>query len=143
MADGPIINARRQIGWRRRLFSDTATAALWIGWVYLWIPVVGKFHQIIRAHLNLETTAMEVLETVAPIPVANSVVALLGTSALLMLWSLLPKRRVTHAHAGVAIEDHAQFFGLDPQEIQAGRDSRICVVTHDEKGAFVQIAVKS
>jgi len=44
-----------------------------------------------------------------------------------MLWTLLPKRKVTHAHPAVTIEDYALYFGLDLQDIQAGRASRICV----------------
>lgn len=138
--DKPIINVRRHMDWRRRLLSDVATAALWVVWIYLWIPVVGKLHQILLHHLNLETAAIEALDVVAPIPVVNSVIALLGTSVLLMLWTLLPKRKVTHAHAAVTIEDYARYFALDPKDIQAGRASRICVATHDEGGNLLEIA---
>lgn len=142
MSDKLIINVRRHIGWHRRLLSDIATAALWVIWFCLWIPVIVKFHQVILHHLNLQTAAIEALDVMAPIPVVHSVIALVGTSALLMLWTLLPKRKVTHAHAAVTIEDYARYFGLDPQDIQAGRASRICVATHDEGGNFVEIAVK-
>ena len=143
MVEKLIINARKQIGWRRRALSDVATAGLWIGWIYLWIPVFLKFHEVVRHHLNLEKAAIEVLEAVAPIPIEHSLVALLGTSALLMLWTLLPKREVTQAHAVEEIEDYAGFFGLAAQEIAAGRASRICVVTHDENGSIVGLEVKA
>lgn len=139
MPDKPIINARRQIGWQRRWLSDAATLALWIGWVYLWIPLVVKFHQIFIHHKNIEIAAIEMLETVAPIPVVTSVAILLGTSALLMLWTLLPKRSVIHAHEAVPVEEYARHFGLDAQAVQTGRASRICVVVHDEAGNFVEI----
>jgi poly-beta-1,6-N-acetyl-D-glucosamine biosynthesis protein PgaD len=143
MAEKLIINARKQIGWRRRVLSDIATASLWIGWIYLWIPVFRKFHEVVRHHLDLGKAAIEVLEAVAPIPIEHSIVALLGTSALLMLWALLPKLEVTQAHAVEEIEDYAGFFGLELREIAAGRASRICVVTHDENGGIVGVEVKA
>ena len=115
MAEKLIINARRQIGWHRRLLSDVSTAGLWIGWIYLWLPVIRKLHQVTRHHLGLETGVIDVLEAVAPISIHHSVEALLGTSALLLLWTLLPRRQVMQSHAVEAIEDYARYFGLAVQ----------------------------
>jgi poly-beta-1,6-N-acetyl-D-glucosamine biosynthesis protein PgaD len=143
MAEKLIINARRQIGWHRRLLSDVSTAGLWIGWIYLWLPVFRKLHQVTRHHLGLETDVIDVLEAVAPISIHHSVEALLGTSALLLLWTLLPRRQVTQSHAVEAIEDYARYFGLAVQEIEGGRDSRICVVTHDDNGDIVRVEEKT
>jgi poly-beta-1,6-N-acetyl-D-glucosamine biosynthesis protein PgaD len=143
MAEKLIINARRQIGWRRRLLSDVSTAGLWIGWIYLWLPVFSKLHQVIRHHLGLETEVIEVLEAAAPISIRHSLEALLGTSALLLLWTLLPRRRVTQSHAVETIEDYARYFGLTVEEIAAGRESRICVVTHDDDGDIVRVEART
>jgi poly-beta-1,6-N-acetyl-D-glucosamine biosynthesis protein PgaD len=135
-----IINASRQLAWHRRLFSDLATLALWIGWICLWIPLMVKFRQILLHHLNLETAAIQVLDVVAPIPVTHSVIALMGTSALLILWALLPSRQVKYAHEVATTEDFADCFRISPASIESGRASRICVVTHDEQGNVVDIA---
>jgi poly-beta-1,6-N-acetyl-D-glucosamine biosynthesis protein PgaD len=143
MAEKLIINARKQIGWGRRLLSDVSTAGLWIGWIYLWLPVFRKLHQVMRHHLGLETDVIQVLAAAAPISIRHSVEALLGTSALLLLWTLLPRRQVTQSHAVDTIEDYARYFGLAVQEIAAGRESRICVVTHDDNGDIVGIAEKA
>jgi poly-beta-1,6-N-acetyl-D-glucosamine biosynthesis protein PgaD len=142
MAEKLIINARRQIGWRRRLLSDVSTAGLWIGWIYLWLPVFTKLRQVTRHHLGLETDVIEVLEAAAPISVHHSVEALLGTSALLLLWTLLPRRQVTQSHAVEKIEDYARYFRLAADEIERGRASRICVVTHDDDGDIVGVNAK-
>src|SRR6478672_5079474 len=134
-----IINARRDLGWRHRAASDLSTAMLWIGWILLWAPVFRKLREVVRLHLQFELAAREILDTVTPISVVHSVVALLGTSMLLLSWSLLPKRRVSHAHATLTTVDHARHFGIDERQVAAGLQSRICVVNHDEHGAVTGI----
>lgn len=138
-----IINARRELGWRSRLVSDLLTACLWAGWVLLWIPVFRKLHQVIRLHLDFGLAAKEVLDTVTPISIVRSLIALVGTSALLLLWSLLPKRQVGEAHEFRSIDDYARYFNLDEGSIVDGSNSRICVVSHDEDGGITGIEVKS
>lgn len=134
-----IINARRDLGWRQRAASDLSTAMLWIGWILLWAPVFRKLQEVVRLHLQFALAAREILETVTPISVVHSVVALLGTSLLLLSWSLLPKRRVTHAHVTLTIADHARHFGIDERQVASGLHSRICVVNHDDDGAVICI----
>lgn len=141
VAEKMIINARRDLGWRRRLASDILTAGLWVGWVLLWIPVFRKLHQVIRLNVHFGLAAREVLDTVTPISLMHSMLALLGTSVLLLLWSLLPKRRVGEAHEARATLDYARHFGIDETAIKLGQDSRICVVSHDDDGAIIGIQV--
>jgi len=137
-----IINARRQLSWRRRVLSDVTTVALWLGWIYLWLPAYHKLHEVIRLKMSFEPAAIEVLETVDPISIRHSLVALLGTCALLLLWTLLPKRQVTKAHAVATLADYAQRFNLRGDDITAGRNSRVTVVHHDDDGAIVRIESK-
>jgi len=134
-----IINARRDLGWRQRAASDLSTAMLWIGWILLWAPVFRKLREVVRLHLQFELAAREILDTVTPISVVHSVVALLGTSLLLLSWSLLPKRRVTHAHVTLTTADHARHFGIDERQVASGLQSRICVVNHDDDGGVTGI----
>lgn len=129
-----IINARRQLDWKRRVFSDVVTAGLWIGWIFLWLPVYRRLHQVIGLHLNFDLAAHEVLEAVAPISYLHSIVALIGTCVLLLLWTLLPRRTVTHAHATETLADYASAFALDADLIARGRRGRIVTVHHDAEG---------
>jgi len=139
MFDTLIINARRELGWQRRAASDLSTAMLWIGWILMWTPVFRKLREVVRLHVRFELAAREVLKTVTPISVGHAVVALLGTTTLLLLWSLLPKRRVIHAHATLTTTDHARHFGIDERQVASGLQSRICVVNHDDDGAVTGI----
>ncbi|HEY2345338.1 MAG TPA: poly-beta-1,6-N-acetyl-D-glucosamine biosynthesis protein PgaD [Xanthomonadaceae bacterium] len=139
MAQRLIINARSDLSWRRRLLSDVVTALMWGGWILLWLPVFRKLLQVIELHMSFTPAAIQVLDTLTPIPLAHSLIALLGTSALLMLWTLLPTRKLTHAHGVQTLEDYAEYFDLPEHDIVAGQDSRICVVHHDEHGNIVGI----
>jgi poly-beta-1,6-N-acetyl-D-glucosamine biosynthesis protein PgaD len=143
MPEKLIINARRQLGWHRRILSDVATLALWLVWIYLWLPVLDKLRQVIRLRLHFEPAAAEVLETIEPIDFSNSVFLLLGTCALLLLWTLLPKRRIAVGHPVTTLEDCAEEFGLPPAAITEGRAGRIMTVHHDDSGAIVRIETKS
>lgn len=134
MGERMIINARGDLGWRRRLLSDVVTALMWAGWILLWLPVFLKLRMVIRLHLGLAPAAIQVFETITPISLVYSSIALVGTSTLLLLWTLLPTRRITHAHGVQTLADYAEYFDLDQSEIVASRDSRICMVHHDEHG---------
>lgn len=136
-----IINARRDLRRRHRWLSDVLTAGLWIGWILLWMPVFRKLREVVRLHVDFELAAREVLDTVTPISITHSLVALIGTAALLLLWSLLPKHKTLHAEGTLSTADYARHFGLDERAILAGCDSRICVVTHDEAGAITGVRV--
>ncbi len=142
MAQKLIINARGDLSWRRRLLSDLATAGLWAFWIVLWWPVFRKLYHVIRLHRGLSKGAIEVFRTITPISLTHSSIALLGTCALLLLWTLLPTRKLTHAHALQTLEDYADWFDLDEREIVAGRESRICVVHHDEHGEITRIETR-
>jgi poly-beta-1,6-N-acetyl-D-glucosamine biosynthesis protein PgaD len=136
-----IINARGDLSLRRRVISDVVTALMWAGWILLWFPVFFKLRQVIALHMAVEPATMEVLDTLTPISLVHSLIALLGTSALLLLWAMLPSRKLTHAHGVQSLHDYAEYFDLEEPDIVAGQDSRTCVVSHDEYGNIVSIDV--
>jgi poly-beta-1,6-N-acetyl-D-glucosamine biosynthesis protein PgaD len=143
VANDLIINARRKLGWRRRILSDVSTVVLWVTWLYLWMPVLRKLLEVIRLKLRFKPAAIEVLETVDPISITHSLVMLVGTCALLMLWTLLPKRQVTHAHEVTTLDDYGRAFNLPTEAIVAGRSSRIITVHSDDEGAIVRLESQS
>ncbi|HSR65771.1 MAG TPA: poly-beta-1,6-N-acetyl-D-glucosamine biosynthesis protein PgaD [Xanthomonadaceae bacterium] len=136
-----IIIARRNLRRRHRWLSDVLTAGLWIGWMLLWLPVVRKLREVVRLHVDFELAAREVLDVVTPISITHSLLALIGTVALLLLWSRLSKRKAGHAQGTLSIADYARHFDLPEAEIDAGRASRVCVVAHDDAGAVTGIRV--
>ena len=142
MREQLIINARRDLSLPRRLLSDVVTALMWCGWLFLWLPVFLKLHQVVALRMYFAPAAVEVLDVITPISLKHSIIALLGTSGLLLLWTLLPSRRLSHARGVQMLDDYAEYFDIEPAEILAGRNSRICVVSHDEHGNIIGITAR-
>lgn len=141
MSEPLIINVSRDLGWRRRLASRASTLALWGGFAFLWLPVLLKLHEVVKQRLSFEPAAIEVLEIVDPLSPWHSLIALLGTCALLLLWSLLPSRKAGATHTAETPEALALGFGLEPETVSTAQGARICVVHHDEQGRVVKLEV--
>ena len=139
MTELPIINARRQLAWRRRIVSDIATVALWAGWILLWIPSYLRLRTAIHLHTRFGLAAREVLQTVAPIPLTRAVLLVLGTCGLLLLWTLVPSRRPAEPPTTETLEDEAARLHVPTEQLRAGRAARIDVVHHDEDGNIIAI----
>ena len=146
-ANPPIINARGELGRGRRLISDGATVAVWIGWILLWIPAFRvafrSLREAHRLHVDWDLAAQEAIDTITPVSLTHSALLVFGTCALLLLWSLIPNRKPAAVPMTETLEDEARRLQVPRQELQDGRDSRICVVHHDDDGAIHSIESRS
>lgn len=136
MRSSLIINARHQLHWHHRLFSDASTAMLWGGWLWLWRPMMGTFNWLSGIGTSFHPALMKLLG--GAINLEGSVVMLAGTSGTLLLWNLLPSRKAPTRDVHV-LRDYARHFQLPEQEVLNGRASSICVVHHDEHGRIIRI----
>lgn len=139
MNDGLIINARQHLSWYVRLFSDAGTAAMWMAWLYLLRPVGQMFVWLHSWSASFRAIFSKILTNTPALTIESSVLALLGTSATLLLWSLLPSKRVEMAHQINSMKDYAAHFQLPEQQIVEGRKTSVCVVHHDEMGNITHI----
>lgn len=142
MPEKLIINARSHLGWQRRLLTDVGTALMWCGWLYLWYPVFRTYKEVAQLNLGFGSTTLQVLEEVSPVSLEHSIAALLGTTTLLLLWTLLPKLRAQTAQTVQDTDDYARHFGLEKSSIESGRKSSVCIVHHDEHGKIMRIEEK-
>jgi poly-beta-1,6-N-acetyl-D-glucosamine biosynthesis protein PgaD len=136
--DTPIINARHQLRWQRRLVSDASTALLWAGWLWLCRPAVFALTRLLGLALGLKHPATRLLTSDAPVSVEGTVLALAGTAGLLLLWNRLSAQPALRPQTTV-LPDYAGHFGIDTQTIVAGRHSAVCTVHHDEQGRITRI----
>lgn len=136
MSDSLIINARHQLRWHQRLFSDASTAMLWGAWLWLWRPVVGTFNWLWSLGASFHPALLKLLG--GAINFEGSVVMLAGTSGTLLLWNMLPSRKAQAREVHV-LRDYARHFQLSEQDVLKGRASSICVVHHDEQGRIIRI----
>ncbi len=139
MNDGLIINARHNLTWYVRLGSDATTAMMWAGWLYLWRPLMQMLILLNSWGASFRMTATKVLCNTPTLSLEGSIIALLGTSSTLLLWSLLPSKQVKSAHQVSTLRDYARHFELPEQQIRLGRDTSVCVVHHDAEGKITHI----
>jgi poly-beta-1,6-N-acetyl-D-glucosamine biosynthesis protein PgaD len=137
MSGSLIINARHRLAWHQRLFSDATTALMWGAWLWLWYPLLKAPAWPADLGARLYPVLMKLLASGSPENLPRSVVALVGTSGTLLVWSKLPARKASAS--SLTVRDYARHFALPEQAIQAGRRASVCVVRHDEHGRIVQL----
>ena len=129
-----IIDARQQLPWHRRFFSDTSTAVMWGVWLLLWRPVLFVTGLMSVAHHRVFAPGIGV-------DLEQYLVALLACAAALLLWSGLPAKQVRNPRAKQT-SDYADYFELPESSIESSRQSQICIVHHDEHGKIIRIEQK-
>lgn len=134
-----IINARHQMSWAQRFFSNASTAMLWGGWLWMWRPVLNTFNWINSLGASFQPTLLKLLVNGTPMNIEGSVVALVGTSGTLLLWNMLPSRKASTSPQAPLLRDYAAHFELPEHDILAGRASNVCVVHHDDNGRITRI----
>jgi poly-beta-1,6-N-acetyl-D-glucosamine biosynthesis protein PgaD len=139
-----IINARRQLSWNRRLFSDASTLALWSVWLWLCRSALVRLVGMFGVALGLRHSAVhgasagQLMFAGAVLTIEDAAVALLGTCGVLMLWNRLASQPAPTPRINL-VPDYAAHFGLDVQQLVEARDSSICTVHHDEAGRILRI----
>jgi|GEM_PF-1382380 len=143
MNDHLIINARHHLNAYQRFFSDASTAMLWGGWLWMWRPLLNIFNWIGNLGATFQPTLLKLLANGTPMNIEGSVMALVGTSGTLLLWNMLPAQKARTSPQARLLRDYAAHFELPEQEILAGRDSRVCVIHHDDSGRIIRIESQS
>lgn len=135
---GLIINARHRLAWHQRLVSDASTAMMWGGWLWLWSPVLRSSTWLAGLGVRSYPTLAKLLASGSADDLQRSVVALVGASGTLLVWSRLPARKVRAAPIPTTGE-YARHFEVPEHELQAGRRASVCVVHHDASGRIVHV----
>jgi poly-beta-1,6-N-acetyl-D-glucosamine biosynthesis protein PgaD len=138
MPDALIINAHHRLRWHQRLAAAVLTALLWAGWLWLWHPVLQALHWLGALPGGTTPAAPLTLAEIDAISLDQAAFALAATAVTLLLWRLLPTRRV-QAPDAETLDEYARYFRLPPEEIRSGRDTQVNVVHHDEQGRIVRI----
>jgi poly-beta-1,6-N-acetyl-D-glucosamine biosynthesis protein PgaD len=143
MSTSVIIDARDRLRWHQRFACDASTAALWGGWLWLWVPLLKASGSLARLGADLPPWVPKLL-----LPAAGagglplSLVALAGTSGTLMVWRKMPVRRATTGET-LPVSEYARHFQVPVQMIEAGRGAATCVVHHDADGRIARIECRA
>jgi poly-beta-1,6-N-acetyl-D-glucosamine biosynthesis protein PgaD len=135
-ANSLIIDLRRQLPWHKRYFSTTTTAMMWAGWLLLWRPFILVWMLIELQKTHIAQRLMAAFSD----GIERGVVALFMCAIALLLWGLLPAKRVHKKHAiEKTLPEYARYFELSEQEIQTGRQQKVSIVHHDENGKIIRV----
>jgi poly-beta-1,6-N-acetyl-D-glucosamine biosynthesis protein PgaD len=134
----PIINARRQMQWRHRLFSDAGTLALWSAWLWMCRPAILGGVGMLGVAFGMRRPAAGTPAANALPSVEEMALLLVGVAALLLLWNRLSREPAVRPRVNV-LPDFQRHFGLGAEAIDAARDSHRVVVHHDDQGRIIAI----
>lgn len=141
----PLIIDRPDLqAWHQKVLFGTLTAAFWVGWMFLWLPLLtllGWAFFGYRFHLHMITLDgykgfLELLAVYA--------LVIIGMGGALVLWATynhlrfrgVDRRRLTEAPSTAVIAAQIKH----PQEaIQAWRDYAILTVHHDAQGGILRV----
>jgi poly-beta-1,6-N-acetyl-D-glucosamine biosynthesis protein PgaD len=133
-----IINVRRQMRWRHRLFSDAGTLALWSAWLWMCRPAILGGVGMVGVAFGMRHSAPGTLAVSSLPSFEEMALLLIGVSALLLLWNRLSRVPAVRPRIN-QLPDFERHFGLDGALISGARDSQRCVVHHDDQGRIIAI----
>lgn len=133
-----IINARGQLRWHHRLFSDAGTLALWSAWLWMCRPAILAGVGMLGVAFGMRRPARGTPAGDALPSVEEMALVLIGVSALLLLWNRLSREPAVRPRIDL-LPDYQRHFGLSAEDIGAARDSQRVIVHHDEQGRIVAI----
>lgn len=123
---------------RQRRVYGAITLVFWMGWFYLWLPLLSFFAWLFGiSKFQYHMIALEGYRGLLQLfLIYFIVVVIMGGS--LVLWAFynyfrfrgVEKRR---HRAPLEMDQQAHYFGLSPQELAAWRTANCLVVIHDEK----------
>jgi poly-beta-1,6-N-acetyl-D-glucosamine biosynthesis protein PgaD len=138
MSTSLIIDARDRLRWHQRFAWEASTAALWGGWLWLWVPLLKAGGSLARLGVDLPPWLPKLLPAAGAGSLPLSLLALAGTSGTLVVWRKLPARKAGAGEA-LPVAEYARHFELAEQVIEAGRVATTCVVHHDADGRIARI----
>jgi poly-beta-1,6-N-acetyl-D-glucosamine biosynthesis protein PgaD len=135
-----IIDARRQLSWNRRLFSDASTLVLWSMWLWMCrsavLRMVGTLG--VMAGISAGSHSASPAVIAGMFSIEDAALALVGTGATLMLWNRLASQPAPMPRIH-AVPDFAAHFGVEAPMLDAARASQVCTVHHDDTGRILRI----
>lgn len=134
-----IINKRHELPLRKRLVWDSMTALLWIGWIYLWKPLLVVFYGIITLKAEPDDIADVIVSEIGVIPFENAITMLIATPLVLFVLSRLNRHKAPSEHLIYEPEDYAEYFNLDDSQLEECVNSQLITVYHDDQGHITRL----
>ncbi|MDD5052216.1 MAG: poly-beta-1,6-N-acetyl-D-glucosamine biosynthesis protein PgaD [Sulfuricurvum sp.] len=129
-----IINKRHELPVSKRLIWDIGTILLWIGWIYLWKPVLIVFYKIIMLDAPVEEISDVIYNEINAVPFENAVFMLIATPIVLFVLSRLNRHVTPTEHLRYQSNEYADYFNVNHAELLECTNSQFITVHHNEQG---------
>lgn len=134
-----IINKRHELPLRKKILWDLVTVALWIGWIYLWEPLLVVIYNIVMLDAEPDQLWSVILNDISVIPVEHALEMLITTPLVLFLLSRINRHRAPTEHLIYDANDYADYFKIDNDELKRCVNNQLVTVYHDELGHIIRL----
>lgn len=134
-----IINKRHEMPRRKRLLWDGFTILLWVGWIYLWKPLIVVFYKIIMLDAPIAELSDVIYEEVNAIPFEHAIMMLTITPVILFVLSRLNRHRQPSEHRIYDVTEYAGYFKIEEAELKRCKESQLVTVYHDDNGHIIRL----
>jgi len=134
-----IINKRHEMPKRKRWFWDALTIALWLGFIYLWKPLLIVLYKIITLKETPDAISDWIFENVSSVTFEHAVSMLIATPIILFILSRLNRHRAPSEHLLYSSHDYSNYFRIDDEKLQQCVESQLVTVYHNEHGHITQL----
>jgi poly-beta-1,6-N-acetyl-D-glucosamine biosynthesis protein PgaD len=135
-----IINKRHEMSRSKIWFWDGITILLWVGFIYLWRPVIEIFYRIITAGVPAERISDWIHDNIHSVTFVHGVEMLLFTPIVLFILSWLKRHKGPSEHIIYTYDDYARYFKLEENQLKTCFDSQLVTVYYDDHGQITAIA---
>lgn len=134
-----IINKRRELPRTKRIIWDGVTILLWLGFIYLWKPVLHVFYRIITSEVPAEEIADWIFENIHSVTFEHAIVVLVATPLILFILSRLNRHQAPSEHLIYKSSDYSNYFHLNDTQLQQCANSQLVTVYHDDHGHIIRL----
>jgi len=134
-----IINKRRELPKTKRLIWDIITFLLWIGFIYLWKPLLIVFYGILTMKVPPEEISGWIYDNIHSVTFENAISMLIATPVILFILSRLNRHQAPSEHLIYTSSDYSNYFKVDDTYLQTCLDSQLVTVHHDHHGHIIRL----
>jgi len=134
-----IINKRRELPKTKRLIWDIITFLLWIGFIYLWKPLLIVFYGILTMKVPPEEISGWIYDNIHSVTFENALSMLIATPVILFILSRLNRHQAPSEHLIYTSSDYSNYFKVDDTHLQTCVDSQLVTVHHDHHGHIIRL----
>ena len=132
-----IINKRHELPLSKRLLWDIVTILLWVGFIYLWKPLLHVFYRILTSTAPADEISDWIYDNIHSVTFEHAIFMLTATPIVLFVLSRLNRHKYPDEHLIYKSSDYATYFNVNETELQQCTDSQLITVYHDDNGHII------